>query len=98
MPRKNEELAAQEPEYWMLREKYRKDNIRSKHGAFFSLEDQDQYEYNKLLDEHALRYPKGFRHYENYEAYKVFYPDSTIQDYSDESNFPSLSYISEPTG
>lgn len=51
----------------------------------FWLEHADRKRYNKQIESNTGRYPVGFRHYENYYNYKVVYPESTIQEYSDAS-------------
>lgn len=51
----------------------------------------DQSEYDELNDrrnDKIGRYPHGFRHYENFNAYKYVNKDSGIQDYIEEMNKP----------
>lgn len=40
------------------------------------------------MDETIGRYPNGFRQYENYNAYKYYNRDATIQDYIEIMNSP----------
>jgi len=37
---------------------------------------------NRLLH----RYPSGYRHYENYQNYRVIYPERSLQDYANDIN------------
>lgn len=34
-----------------------------------------------------LMYPDGFRHLENYNTFKMVFPDKTMNDYQNESKF-----------
>ena len=46
-------------------------------------------DYHKEMDRienNIGRYPIGFRHYENFDNYRVIFPDSTIEHYTNEMN------------
>jgi len=37
------------------------------------------------IEANIARYPIGFRHYENYNNYRVKYPERTIEEYTADS-------------
>ena len=39
----------------------------------------------EYMDKNVGRYPKGYRHFENYENYKIEFPGATIEEYHNES-------------
>lgn len=39
------------------------------------------------------RYPLGYRHYENYENYKVVRPEADLEDYINESKITIFIFI-----
>ena len=59
--------------------------IRSRYVNAFDVDDKS---YHKLMDRAEAqigRYPLEFRHYENYESYKIVNPSATIAEYHEDS-------------
>lgn len=51
----------------------------------FLLEDEDAFKEYERIEKNIGRYPRGFRHFENYYNYRVFKPQSSIEDYTQDS-------------
>lgn len=54
-------------------------------GSFF-LSPKDFNEEMDYLENEIGRYPIGFRHYENYQNYRLKYPNANIDEYQNEMN------------
>jgi hypothetical protein len=78
-----DERAETDPYYALLKEE---PEITSRFSNYFDLEDRDADAYLDRVEKSIGRYPIGFRHYENYENYRVKYPDATIHDYQVDMN------------
>ena len=73
--------------------------IESRYMDHFDIDDEAVHRYWDEVERSIGRYPDGFRHFENYENYRVVYPDATIQDYHNESKKLKFSIIfSESSG
>jgi hypothetical protein len=72
----------EDPYYAMLKTEA---PIESRYMDHFDIDDEAVHRYWDEVERSIGRYPDGFRHFENYENYRVVYPDSTIQDYHNES-------------
>ena len=59
--------------------------INSRHGNYFDPSPTDKIRYEDYLDSKVGRYPIGFRHYENFENYRIINPDATIDEYTTKS-------------
>ena len=77
-----DEREAADPYYAMMKEER---EIASRFVNHFDLDDEDYHAYLDNDERNIGRYPEGFRHYENYENYKTANPQSSIQDYHEES-------------
>ena len=53
----------------------------------FILSLENKHKHRKIINSNIGRYPIGFRHFENYDNYRVKHPESTIQEYHDLSKF-----------
>ena len=74
----------------------REEPIESRYMDHFDIDDEAVHRYWDEVERSVGRYPDGFRHYENYENYRVVYQNSTIQDYHNESkNWIPCNFYSE---
>jgi hypothetical protein len=64
-----------DPYYAMLK---KDKEIASRYQDHFDLDDYDAHAYLDQVEKNIGRYSLGFRQYENYENYRVMYPDATI--------------------
>jgi hypothetical protein len=78
-----DERAESDPYYAMLKEDK---PIASRFSDHFDLDDTDAHAYLDRVEEQIGRYPVGFRHYENFENYRVKYPEQSIGDYQEVMN------------
>lgn len=79
---KVDEREATDPYYAMLKTEK---PIESRYLNQWDLSDEDYHRYMDEVERNIGRYPEGYRHYENYENYKVANPEASIQDYHNES-------------
>lgn len=90
-PRKYKDTRAEKnPYYHMLKNELRDIEIltefRSNNSAMI-LRPEDRFKMWEHAERNIGRYPLGYRHYENYESYRLHKPEATIQEYHDESIF-----------
>jgi hypothetical protein len=77
-----DEREKKDPYYAMLKEEK---PITSRYSNHFDIDDEDYHSFYDQIERNIGRYPIGFRQYENFENYSAAYPDSTIQDYHEQS-------------
>lgn len=86
----------EDPYYAMLKQE---EPIESRYMDHFDIDDEAVHRYWDDVERNIGRYPEGFRHYENYENYRVVNPNATIQDYHNDSKFEMIHQsFSEPSG
>ena len=86
-----------DPYYNMLK----KDKpIESRYSNYYDIEDEAWEKYYNKADQNIARYPVGFRHYENWENYRVVNPHASVEDYHQDSTaiFITDYLYSEPIG
>ena len=72
-----------DPYSYMLQDD--RDSIYSMSQDEFILNTENTHKHRRIINSTIGRYPIGYRHFENYENYKVKYPERTIQDYHEQS-------------
>ncbi len=64
-----------------------RESIYSMSQDEFILNLENQHKHRKIVNSTIGRYPIGYRHYENYENYRIKYPERSIQDYHEQSKY-----------
>lgn len=82
-------LEERDPYYKMLK---RDMPIESRYSNYFDIEDEEEERIYNDTEKNIGRYPVGFRHYENFENYKIKFPHATIADYTNDSNNLEISF------
>jgi len=78
-PKKVEDLREKtDPYYAMLKPEK---TINSRYTNHWDLDDADYHHEMERIESQIGRYPIGFRHFENFENYRVVHKDSTVEDY-----------------
>ncbi len=88
----------EDPYYAMLK---REEPIESRYIDHFDIDDDEVHRYWDQVERNIGRYPEGFRHYENFESYRIANPNATLQDYHSDSKLNNIRltvFYSEQTG
>jgi hypothetical protein len=64
-----------DPLYAMMKEDKK---LSSRYQDTWDLDDTDKHAYMDQVEKNIGRYPMGFRHYENFESYRVYKEDATL--------------------
>jgi hypothetical protein len=66
-----------DPYYAMMKED-EGDSIEPRYSNHYDLSDENHHKYYDIIEKNIGRYPQGFRHYENYENYRLGDPHATL--------------------
>lgn len=83
-PKEPEHPLKDDPYYQALK---REEPVESMFKDTIKLDTKNYFKELDRRDKIIGRYPVGFRHYENYENYKVIYPEANLEDYTQTSKF-----------